>query len=105
LSRVVRRPADLVARYGGEEFALVLPFTDKNGATVVSLNLQQEMRRLGLPHARSNVSQFVTVSLGVASIVPNLDIAPEKLVKNADTALYAAKRQGRNRWVCLEIGE
>jgi diguanylate cyclase (GGDEF)-like protein len=103
LRRVATRPADLVARYGGEEFVLILPGTDENGARSVSERIQQEIRQLRLTHARSEVAEFVTLSLGVASIIPSLDVAPEILIKHADTALYEAKRRGRDRSIYLSV--
>jgi len=103
LSRAITRPADLVARYGGEEFVLILPSVGEEGARKLGDRLQQGIRELRLPHARSEVSQYVTMSLGVATITPSPDITPAILVKHADTALYEAKRRGRNRWVYLRI--
>ena len=103
LRQVVTRPADLVARYGGEEFVMILPFTGEEGARKVSSKLQQMIRRLKIPHPRSEASRYVTVSLGVASITPTLDITPAILIRHADTALYEAKRRGRDHWVYLKI--
>lgn len=97
ISRAVKRPADLVARYGGEEFAILLPNTPVEGAVQVAQLIRQELQRLQLPHAASLVSEHVTLSLGVSSIVPNQEESPDVLVRMADEALYQAKKQGRNR--------
>ncbi|MBP0017328.1 MAG: diguanylate cyclase [Cyanobacteria bacterium SBLK] len=96
----VNRPADLVARYGGEEFAIVLPNTDRQGAMTVARRIRQAIRDRAIPHAQSNVSEIVTVSLGIASTIPSPESCPEALISLADEALYRAKQQGRDRYCC-----
>jgi len=97
IGNAVDRPADLVARYGGEEFAVILPNTALQGAVVVAEHIQTKIAALQLPHAGSQVSQYVTVSLGIASIVPASESAASILIAAADQALYQAKRLGRDR--------
>ena len=92
-----QRPADLTARYGGEEFAVLLPATEREGAVIVAERIRKEVERLGILHATSSISDVVTVSLGVATLVPTLDISPLELLSKADKALYQAKAAGRNR--------
>lgn len=93
----------LVARYGGEEFALILPHTTAGEAQDAAEAIRSQVKALQIPHSRSLVSKFVTLSLGVAQALPNdehptLSISsPEKLIAAADSALYQAKRQGRDR--------
>lgn len=95
----VQRPADLVARYGGEEFVLLLPNTPSEGAQQVAFNLQSRIQSLRLPHAQSKVKPYVTMSLGVASVIPRANSSPEVLIIAADQALYQAKHQGRDQVV------
>jgi diguanylate cyclase (GGDEF)-like protein len=97
LDATVGRPADLVARYGGEEFVVVLPGTDAAGAARLAERLRAGVAALEIPHAHSRAAPHVTISLGVATLVPRREGAPEGLVTAADQALYEAKREGRNR--------
>lgn len=96
MNAAVKRPADLTARYGGEEFVVVLPNTDQHGAAHVARRIQEHIQRLHIPHASSSVSQYVTLSIGVATIVPTNDISAEILIDAADNALYEVKEHGRN---------
>lgn len=97
LSHCVKRPADLVTRYGGEEFAVILPATPLAGAVDVASNMVQTVQDLGLPHAASDTAAVVTISCGVASVVPMVDYLPSNLVFIADQSLYQAKAKGRNQ--------
>ncbi len=99
LLSVIKRPTDLLARYGGEEFTVILPSTDVQGAIVMAEKIQQAIHQSKLPHARSEVSKFITISLGIATVVPNSNISSANLIAVADKALYEAKRQGRDRYV------
>jgi diguanylate cyclase (GGDEF)-like protein len=99
----VKRPADLAARYGGEEFAAILPSTDPEGARNVAELIRGEVERLNLPHAASSAADHVTISVGVASLVPRDGVSPDELIRRADEALYRAKKEGRNRTV-LHVG-
>ena len=97
ISRAVKNPSYLVARYGGEEFGIILPNTSSRGATYIAETIAIEVEWLQIVHPRSAVSDYVTLSFGVCSTIPTLDIAPEALIAAADEALYDAKRQGRDR--------
>lgn len=94
---ILHRPRDLVARYGGEEFAIILPNTSQEGAIVVANRIRLGIHALAIPHTESDVNDKVTVSLGIASLIPTGEELPENLVEQADTALYIAKQQGRDR--------
>lgn len=97
LSRAARRPGDLVARYGGEEFAVILPGADLKGAEVVAEDLRRSIRDRRVAHQGSNIDCIITMSLGVASCIPSAKSSPASLLKDADAALYAAKRGGRDQ--------
>lgn len=100
--QVVQRPADLVARYGGEEFVVVLPNTRAQGAVRVAEAIRSGVKGLKIAQPRALVSRYLTVSVGVASIVPSHEYSPDMLLAAADQALYQAKAQGRDRVVLHE---
>jgi hemerythrin len=93
----LRRPGDLLARYGGEELVVILPNTDLPGATLVAQAIQNALADQCIPHADSPVADRVTVSVGVASMVPGRQSDSAQLVAAADRGLYLAKAGGRNR--------
>ena len=100
LTQVTKRPADIIARYGGEEFAIVLPNTAQAGAIKVAEALRVAVKDLNLPHLNSTVERVVTISLGVATTIPQADNSPALLIEAADRALYLAKSRGRD---CLAV--
>jgi diguanylate cyclase (GGDEF)-like protein len=102
INLVVRRPCDLAARYGGEEFVVILPETPMEGAMAVAQMIQSNVRALQIPHGRSDVSDYVTLSMGVSCLVPEDVMKPELLLILADEALYSAKAKGRNQ--IIDIG-
>jgi diguanylate cyclase (GGDEF)-like protein len=95
----VLRPGDSTARYGGEEFTIIMPTTNRDGASQLAERVRAAVCALEIPHADSDVAPSVTLSIGVASTIPAVGLGPETLIAAADNALYAAKRGGRNRIV------
>ena len=100
ISKCIKRPSDIVARYGGEEFAILLPNTNQEGAVTVVETIQQSLQCLQIPHAASAIDQYVTLSAGIACLIPELDGLTQKLIAEADAALYQAK-QRRNTWATV----
>ncbi len=96
ISSALKRPGDLLARYGGEEFVVILPQTTQSGAAKVSENIRNAVKALEIPHHNSLVDSVVTVSLGVASTIPDAVDNPQLLIEAADLALYQAKDRGRD---------
>ena len=97
VSSVVNRPGDLVARFGGEEFVVLLPGTDRDGALVIAQAIQRAIQKLSIEHRSSSISKRLTLSIGIASEVPATSkVGPEKLLAEADKALYKSKSLGRN---------
>jgi diguanylate cyclase (GGDEF)-like protein len=99
ITGIIKRPGDLAARYGGEEFAVILPDTDASGALSVAEIMRFAVDKLAHPHAASAVADHVTISIGIASQVPQRQGNLQDLINLADQALYRAKAMGRNQ-VC-----
>ncbi len=99
LSDCMQRSSDLIARYGGEEFVALLPETDTEGAIAVAEYCRSSVEEAAIAHVTSNVAPVVTVSVGVASMMPLYDKSSTLLLEQADISLYQAKQSGRNR-VC-----
>ena len=105
LKSSLKRPADLVARYGGEEFVCILPDTGFDDAMLIARGLEQQVRASEIPHAKSAISPFVTISLGVAarshllanSLTDDGTLDSSVLVALADARLYLAKSNGRGQ--------
>jgi diguanylate cyclase (GGDEF)-like protein/PAS domain S-box-containing protein len=95
--KIINRSSDCVARYGGEEFAFLLPNTSIEGAIAVADKIQKEINTAKIPHSHSLIDDYVTVSMGVVSRVPDPQESPSSLIDIADKALYEAKFKGRNQ--------
>lgn len=97
IQSVLEKTLDGVYRYGGEEFSVILPETDAHGARVVAEKIHKAIEHLQIPHSSSEVSTWVTVSIGIATIVPTKYSKATEIIACADKALYQAKSEGRNR--------
>jgi diguanylate cyclase (GGDEF)-like protein len=91
----MKRPGDLVARYGGEEFAFIAPESEVAGAVRLAESICQAVREIAIPHEGSSLG-YATLSIGVATLVPDAETDPKSLVAAADRKLYEAKKSGRN---------
>lgn len=94
------RDNDLTARYGGEEFAIILPNTNADSALFLANNLIKSLHQEKIPHKESSFSQYLTLSIGVASIIPSKNSNFLQLIKSADEGLYQSKNKGRNQVNC-----
>ncbi|WP_017653531.1 GGDEF domain-containing response regulator [Fortiea contorta] len=103
LTDKAQKNQDLVARYGGEEFAVIMPNTHAVGALHVANTIKGGMGNLQIIHDGSPVSHYVTLSMGVATIIPTWESAPKDLILAADKALYQAKAEGRNRIILKSL--
>ncbi|MGY4347068.1 diguanylate cyclase (GGDEF)-like protein [Bradyrhizobium sp. GM7.3] len=103
VSRYAVRPLDLASRYGDEEFALILPDMGCDAACAIADEIRCAVMALRVTHGAIGAGEHVTLSVGVASHIPDeTDDSPQRLLGAADQALYAAKRLGRNRVMCSE---
>ena len=93
----IKRPTDLVARFGGEEFSMVLGGTDAAGALQLAEEAVENVRQMNIRHSESLTGEFLTVSVGIATVMATFDMTENELIKLADSALYKAKRNGRDR--------
>ncbi|MGH8675603.1 MAG: diguanylate cyclase domain-containing protein [Burkholderiales bacterium] len=97
MKRGARRGTDLLCRYGGEEFACLLPDSGLASAIARARELARGVENLGITYPDSPGPRIVTISCGVAALVPDGSVDPPELVNRADAMLYAAKLAGRNR--------
>ncbi|MBU3915818.1 GGDEF domain-containing protein [bacterium] len=91
----MKRPFDIVARYGGEEFVIILPGISSNGAYSVAETIRTSIESLNFQVNGTRIP--VTISIGIASIIPDTSDEPDVFFATADSALYTAKQTGRNR--------
>ena len=98
------RPTDLAARYGGEEFVLLFAETGAETASMMAEAIRAHIESLRIPHPRSTTSDWLTVSIGVATIHPHQLDNTESLFVAADRAMYVAKEGGRNQVRCTSSG-
>ncbi len=97
ITNTLKRASDMVGRYGGEEFGVVLPNTPQEGAKSLAVRIKKALIDKKLMHISSPIADYVTISIGVATMTIDDNYQPGELIKQADIALYAAKFNGRNR--------
>ncbi|MES0489710.1 MAG: diguanylate cyclase [Leptospirales bacterium] len=104
ISDSIHRPTDVVVRFGGEEFLCVFSGTDVAGAEAVAQKIRKNVSALKIPHKSSDVSKFVTVSLGVCGVKQVTELHPTEIImEKADEMLYQAKESGRNKICTVSI--
>ncbi|HCC80747.1 MULTISPECIES: sensor domain-containing diguanylate cyclase [unclassified Methylophaga] len=96
LNNVKARSRDFFGRFGGEEFIMLLPEADENAAWSIAERCRQALFKKQIPHEQSKVSQLLTISLGVSTMIPSHDDEHNELISRADKQLYQAKQKGRN---------
>ena len=99
LKRNIKRAGEVAARYGGEEFAIILPNVNSFDAIQVATLIQEEIDALKIPHETALNCTYVTLSMGISTMVPRENSSYQQLIQSADKALYQAKHQGRNCFV------
>lgn len=97
------RSHDVIARYGGEKFICVLPDTPFEGARQKAHQLEKIIRELGIGHEKSEIAKVVTVSIGVAVVIPHKDDSVDDLIASAERQLFLAKHSGRGRMESTQI--
>lgn len=97
IKHALPRPTDVVCRYGGEEFVVILLGADEESSGSIAEHIRHSIEAMKIPHKGSSVSNYVTVSLGVAAMIPSDQAKFSELIRSADSALYQAKNEGRNR--------
>lgn len=97
LKKQIARSSDMLARYGGEEFILILPNMTEENSRGFADKLISAVSRLEIPHLKSKVDKYISISIGLSTYDPNKHREVSALIDAADTALYKAKQQGRNR--------
>jgi diguanylate cyclase (GGDEF)-like protein len=102
LGASLRRGGEMLARYGGEEFVALLPNTRAEEGTQIAEMMRCAVTSLAIPSARADASEFLSVSVGLASTVPSHREGLNDLLAAADAALYRAKARGRNRTEALD---
>ncbi|MGB6129753.1 MAG: diguanylate cyclase [Psychrilyobacter sp.] len=96
IEKTLKRVTDKVARLGGEEFVVLLPETDSKGAKIIAEEIRKNIEGLEILNKGIDTSDFVTVSIGVSSVVPTKFIEKREIIDYADKALYVAKKNGKN---------
>jgi len=102
LQENIQRSSDFTARYGGEEFVIILPRMHREEATALVETIRRAVQAEGLKHTDQSLTGVVTISIGITARIPQPGFDAEGLLREADAALYAAKRHGRNRVVVVE---
>jgi diguanylate cyclase (GGDEF)-like protein len=105
IAKLPQISANLIARFWGDGFAVILPNTKMDNALIMAESIREAVLALAILHSASDVSDYVTISLGVATFIPSEKNSPDDLIKTADIALYRVKMIGRNQVFALDLDE
>lgn len=97
------RAEDVVGRYGGEEFLVIMPNVDSNAAISIAKRIEEGISELNIAHEYNDSKGQLTVSMGIASVVPNEKYSLEELLNVSDKLLYEAKKNGRNQFLSTNL--
>ncbi len=103
IKSLLKRPSDYVFRLGGEEFGVLMSDCDEKASCSIAQKINKAVLELEIPHAQSQVSQYLSISIGLVVVQASMDLDNEKLLIEADKNLYEAKASGRNSFVCSKI--
>ncbi len=103
IKKSLQRPQDMAARYGGEEFIALLPNTSYEGAIKIANTIMQEIKKLKIPHQKSETSKIVSISMGVVVQTPRQGKIWEPFIEQADKLLYVSKKKGRDQFTIKNV--
>jgi len=95
-----KRSCEIASRYGGEEFSIILTETNSDEAITLAQSIRSDIEQLSIPHSGSSIKPTVTLSLGVATLIPTREKSSDSIILLADKALYQSKENGRNQVSC-----
>ena len=93
---IANNPNSTFCRYGGEEFAIIFTKTKLGKGIAIAEFIQKKVQTLKIAHRSSEIADIVTISIGIATIIPSSETQPKDLIHLADTFLYTSKTKGRN---------
>lgn len=93
---IANNPNSTFCRYGGEEFAIIFTKTMMDEGFVLAEMIQKQVQSLKIAHSSSKIADIVTISIGIATIIPSTETQPKDLIQLVDTCLYTSKTKGRN---------
>ncbi len=97
IEHFTRRPYDIPARYSSKKFAALLPHTDMAGAMIIAEGIKAEIEKTAIPHIKSPIKDIMTLSFGVATMVPEKGKDCAELITMAEEALSESKQEGRDQ--------
>jgi diguanylate cyclase (GGDEF)-like protein len=97
LAECAKKYTDAVIRYGGEEFTVILSHIEKERAAELAEEIRRNVENLKIPHDYSAISKYLTISLGVYTVIPSDELSMDEFIRKADKALYMAKSEERNK--------